>query len=320
MTIRIIFGGMLPILLCPAVFCAGFDDGDKDGNPLASRSLEEIKKTLADIYTPPDKDLDPSARERHLALQRLRAYRYLAGIPFDVNLDNELNRYADAAAKLCQKLGRLDHNPSNPGMPEDEFKIGLKGTQSSNLGVGYATLTLAVDGWMGDSNSQNIDRIGHRRWCLNPAMRIVGFGRAGQFQAMSCFDASRKVVPDFDYVSWPPRGLMPVEYFKADNAWNVSLNTRKFQKATSAASAQIYPLDKDGKKSGEALPLNFKNVNTGGFGIPNCIIFRPSRIDIANGKQYAVEIAGIETVGGKAATIGFKVQFCELGLAKSSLQ
>ena len=113
------------------------------------------------------------------------------------------------ASKICAELGRLEHRPENPGWPEEEFKLALKGTSSSNLAFGDPTLPDAVDGWMEDSDKSNIDRLGHRRWCLNPMMKKVGFGRTKTFSAMYSFDHSRERVPPFEYVAWPPAGRRP---------------------------------------------------------------------------------------------------------------
>jgi hypothetical protein len=301
-------------LVAAACLCCLFISSDRAsaGDTLATRRLDDIKKALAEINAPLDKSLEPVARERQLALQRLRTYRYLAGIAYrDLELDDDMNRYAVAAALLCQKLGRLDHNPKNPGLPEDEFKTALKGTRSSNLGVGYTALPQAVDGWMNDSDATNIDRLGHRRWCLNPAMQKVGLGRAGKFFAMYCFDASRRVVADFDYISWPPAGLMPVEYIRAGHAWNISLNPKKYKAANQDATVKIEVLDKAGNQTGKVLQLSYKNVNTDAFGIGNCVIFRPAGIEVVPGKRFAVTIEGLETLGGEPAAVSFKVEFCK---------
>lgn len=303
--------GLLLAALVPALSAAGFYP-DKEGDPLTTRSLEDIRKALAEINTAPDKKLDSVGKERALALQRLHSYRYLAGIPHELELDDELNRFSEGAAKVCAKLGRLDHNPKNPGLPEEEYKIGLKGAQSSNLGVGQPNLARCVDSWMDDSDAGNIDRLGHRRWCINPTMRKVGFGRFATYSAMYTFDMSRKDVPDYDYVSWPPRGLVPGDYFKPTQAWNVSLNPKKYKKPGDTAAAKVYRLDKDDNKLGDPLALNYKNLNTLGFGIPYCLIFRPTKIDVSPGKKYRVEIEGLTNAEDAAATVAFTVEFCKL--------
>ena len=249
--------------------------------------------------------------EREEALRRLKAYRYLAGVPYDdLRLDDEDNTACVAGARLCAKLGRLEHKPANPGLPEDEFQLAYKGTSRSNLGMGVRSLAKAVDMWMDDSDRANIDRVGHRRWCLNPTMTKTGFGRFNEFTAMYVFDRSRKDGPDFEFVCWPPRGLAPVEYFKRTSAWSVTLNPRKYNPPGEDVTAKIYAADKKGNKTGDPLKLNHRGVDTSGIGIPNCIIFRPERIAVESGRRYVVEIEGL-TQGKekKAAMIQFGVEF-----------
>src|SRR6266446_3381058 len=82
----------------------------KDGE---GRSLAEIRSTLKQI------NAAPAATEEEQALKRLHIYRYLAGVPYeDVVLDEEFNKYALAAARLCSAIGKLDHKPENPGLDE----------------------------------------------------------------------------------------------------------------------------------------------------------------------------------------------------------
>ena len=162
---------------------------------------------------------------------------------------------------------------------------------------------------MDDSDAPNIDRLGHRRWCLNPAMQKTGFGRAGEFTAMYVIDFSRKSVPDYDFVSWPTRGPMPVEYFKSSYAWSVSVNPRRYNKPGDV-TAKVYATDEKGEKKGDALKLNYSHVDTEGFGVPNCIIFRPDKATIAAGRRYVVEIEGLTTgKDKKAAPLRYEVEF-----------
>src|SRR5262249_4139446 len=109
------------------------------------RSLAEVKRRLAEISggaaaLPKKGD---RAAERLAALRRLNAYRYLSGAPADAVLDDQMNREAEAAAALCQRIGRLDHNPPNPGMKEEEYKLALKGVNSCNLHQGQGSLVEA---------------------------------------------------------------------------------------------------------------------------------------------------------------------------------
>ncbi len=96
--------------------------------------------------------------------------------------------------------------------------------------------------YMDDSDPTNIDRVGHRRWCLNPAMQKAGFAGAKQFAAMWSMDRSRAEVPDYDFVAFPPPGLIPTSTFSSHYAWSVSLNRAKYEPATvKAVGVQIWP-------------------------------------------------------------------------------
>src|SRR5277367_4791194 len=85
----------------------------KDGECLIPHGLEEIKKTIDAISRDPaPKGADA---ERHAALRQLKIYRYLCGVPYEnLELDPDLNQFARAGAKICDKIGRLDHKPANP--------------------------------------------------------------------------------------------------------------------------------------------------------------------------------------------------------------
>jgi hypothetical protein len=285
----------------------------KDDRPVYIRSLEKIKETLKEINTRSAKKTDKMTAEREAALRRLRCYRYLADVPHaGLVLDERMNREAQAASRLCAKLGRLDHRPPNPGLPKKEYQLGFRGAARSNLGQGFRTLKESVDSWMDDSDPANIDRLGHRRWCLNPRMGKVGFGRTGRFTAMWAHDFSRRRVADFQFICYPTVGLMPVEYFHRRSAWSVVLHPGKYRRPDKSVKPQIYLLDRLLKKVGKPLELDYTNVDTVPFGIPNCIIFRPRRLAVAPGKRYLVEIAGVKRRNGQPAALRYMVVFVSL--------
>jgi hypothetical protein len=287
----------------------------KDDDPPLPRRLAEIHETLVSIYGTPgaSKKVDELTAERHAALRRLKAYRYLVGVPWEnVELDDELNKYATAGAKLCERIGKMDHAPKNPGLPEEEYKIAYRGTSQSNLFYNLTILDKCVDGWMDDSDDRNIDRLGHRRWCINPALRLTGFGKSARFAAMMAHDKSQPAIPDYDFISYPAPGFMPIAYFGPKHAWSVSLNPKKYQKpVASAVKITVTPLPPRGKP-GAPLALNYRNVETGNFGVPYCLIFRPEGLVLSDGTRYAVTIQGLELLDGTPAPIKFQVFFVSL--------
>ncbi|MFO0964793.1 MAG: hypothetical protein U0793_04285 [Gemmataceae bacterium] len=276
----------------------------KDGVPDYGRSLEEMHKTLGELAK-------EGESEAEKALARLKAYRYLCRLPYaDLALDAEYTKYALAASKICKELGRLDHRPKNPGWPEEEFKLALKGTSSSSLSFGERNLSQALDGWMDDSDKFNIEHLGHRRWCINPLMTKTGFGRTGNFSAMYTFDMSRGKSPDFSYVAYPPAGYVPVKLFGKRHAWSISVNPAKFQPPDKETKASICRLDDEGAKK-EKLELDFTSLSTIPFGIPNCLVFRPAKLDMAPGTRYLVEIEGVRPRGKGETTLRYVVEFAK---------
>jgi hypothetical protein len=282
----------------------------KDGEAAYPRSLADMKKKLSELMTAPT----GTDAEREAGLRRLKAYRYLAEVPYDnVEIDEELTKGALAAAAISEKNGKLDHMPKNPGLPEADFKIAANACKNSNLARGPKTFESAIDAWMWDSDAGNIQGLGHRRWALNPPLRKTGFGKSGPFIAMWALDRSQKEVPDFDAVFFPPRGLMPVEFLGQFHAWSVSLNPRKFKAPTDAVTAKVSPIDAQLNSTGEPLPLNFFKASTQIFGLPYCLIFRPEKVAVTPGKRYLVEIEGLLRADGKPASpMIYVVEFVSL--------
>ena len=290
---------------------------DVDGVKPYPKSREEIRATIEEIFNSTDPlesaAGDPEAWGRGECLRQLKIYRYLCDVPWrELQLDAEMNRLADAGAALCERIGRLDHTPENPGLPEDEYKTGYRGTSNSNLYQGQEDIVPQVRGYMDDSDARNIDRVGHRRWCLNPPLQKTGFGRSGRFGAMWSMDRSNAKAPDYELVAFPPPGWMPDYYFAEHYAWSVSLHRQKFKKPDPAAvKVTVTPLGDDHVRRDPPLPLNHLKVDTDGPGIPYCVIFRPTCVRVEPGARYWVEITGLETRDGPAA-VRYVVAFFEL--------
>ena len=253
------------------------------------------------------------------AIKRLNAYRYLAGVPWDVTLNADYCQLSSSGAKMLAMLGHLDHTPANPGLPPDEYKMAFAGTSHGNLHEGRGTRS-SVDGYIFDSDPRNIDRVGHRRWCLDPVMLQTGFGESGKFSVMYAFDMSRRNFPDFDYVAWPCAGYMPVTFFGHNYAWHVSVNPHKYLAPTLDVKAAIYPLLASGPgvpdpaKRGPALALDYLHIDDKPIGqLNNAVIFRPKNLNF-NGPQtrYWVEITGLKKKDGSDAKIEYLVDFCSL--------
>ena len=147
------------------------------------------------------------------ALGMVKNIRYIAGLSTDIEWDDTYNERAQAASLVCAVNQALSHTPAQPvGMEDALYNLGYSGASSSNIAMGYSTLNSAIlTGWMNDSDSSNRDRLGHRRWILNPAMKKTGFGMVGRYSAMHVIGGS--VSTGNVTVMWPAQ-QMPFEYFR----------------------------------------------------------------------------------------------------------
>ena len=300
----------LPLVLLGSGFLSVLVAAEPNAE-LYPRRASEIKATL-EILAP---ERSSPLNVPNAYIQRLKQFRYICGVPYeDLQWDAQQADLAQHAALICSKLGHLTHSPGHPpGMSDSEYDLCKKGAGQSNLFMGITQPVACVDGWMNDSDPSNIGRVGHRRWCLNPAMQKSGFGTEGKFAAMYAFDTSRKQVPDWDFVAYPARGYMPVEFFGERHAWSVSLNMAKFvtpgrskpEVALKAANDKLAP-------EGEPLKLDFFVVESGGFGSGPAIIFRPKTLTLKHDARYIVEITGLKAKKGDDAPLRYLVHFVSL--------
>lgn len=258
-------------------------------------------------------------------LNSINMVRYIAGLPDDIMMQDNLNNVAQHGAVLISSIGYLDHTPSKPDDMDQEFyEVGYKGTSSSNLGMGHNSLSDFNLSCMDDSDSRNIDRVGHRRWLLSPQLKYVGMGYANSYSATKVFDKSREEIIDYNYIAWPSKGVFPTEYFGGHQAWSVSLNPDKYQLPEyDKVSIELTRLN-DNKKwildssinlqNGNYSNKEYFNIDTGNkMGINNCIIFRPERIvNYKNGDIFEVNISGIKDNLGQDTNIKYKVEFFDI--------
>ncbi len=231
------------------------------------------------------------------ALKMLNQIRYIAGLSDNVALKDEYNRLTQAASLVNYANGSLSHFPEKPADMGDElYELGKNGAGSSNIAwASWSTSNLnftIVDQWMADDDDSNIDRVGHRRWVLNPKMGATGFGLVngsrGSYSAMYSFDGSAS--GGAYGVAWPAQNT-PLAYFGNTYPWSVSMGYTVNQDTVKVTLTRI----SDGKVwnfSGESADGAFY-VNNDGFGQIGCIIFRPADISYHAGDSFRVAIEGL---------------------------
>ncbi len=242
------------------------------------------------------------------ALNALNFVRFVAGLPSDVTNSDEYEQMAQAGTTLLMKIGSLNHTPSQPaGVSKEFYDLAYSGTSASNLGMGYGNLGRAViEGWMEDGDAGNIDRVGHRRWCLSPKMGQTGFGHSGSFTAMYSFDKSDNA--SVEYIAWPAQ-VMPVEYFYGP--WSLMFDSDITAKPSSVKVTMVnttngeeYVLTNSDKSvKGKYLNVNMPEGNMLGYGYMSALIFQPG-VTFKAGDVVNVTITGLSS-----GTVEYTVHF-----------
>ena len=253
----------------------------------AAPSYETAPATTAP-YAPGKLD----ANTQKNALNMLNIVRFVAGIGEVSSLD-DYAALAQASALVNSVNGELTHMPAQPkDMSDALFQTALQGSVQSNIGMGYSDPACSVlYGYMHDSDPFNIQSVGHRRWCLNPAMNATGFGYVDNFTAMYAVDQNNSA--RMAGVAWPAQ-QMPVELFSSGAAWSFSTG---FEVNAGAIHVTL-SRERDHKV------WNFDSASADGSfyvdnlicGTPGCIIFRPDDVgDYQAGDTFRVEITGLAT-------------------------
>ena len=232
-------------------------------------------------------------------LNAINYARYLAGLPDDVTLDAS---YVDRAqhGSVLLAVGQFAHSqPKPPDMARDFYDIANAATSSSNIGWGYPTLADFNFGCMDDSDSSNIDRVGHRRWLLDPSLQKTGMGYAEARTDTFVFDWSRVGAVSYDSIKWPCAGPFPVEMFSAGTAWSITLNPDRYHWTAGGHTVTMRRV-RDGRTwtltAADADKLgDYFNFDTGGYGVADCFIFRPDPASIGayrTGDSFRITLSG----------------------------
>ncbi len=256
-----------------------------------------------------DLDADPLKADRELALRYLKAYRCISGVTYDdIRINPGFELHAQAAAQICKTIGHITHFPKNPGWEEARFEFAARGTKSSNLAQGRIACD-SIRAYMDDSDARNIEKVGHRAWCMNPAMTETGFGTVDHFSAMWSISGDRKDVPDYEIVACPPEGHAPAQWFGTHWAWSTSLNPKHFDAPKSGnVKVIVTPVGETFLPTGGPLALNHLSVLQKSAGVPYMVVFRPVGVSLEPGTRYRVTIEGL-TSKGKPRPLHYYVHF-----------
>lgn len=269
---------------------------------------------------------DAAAGFRADGINTINFARYLSGLPYDVTLNATRNLDAQYGAVLLKTSATLTHTPVRPAdMDQAFYDRGYASTSSSNIGSGYSTSYSFQKACLDDGDAGNIDRIGHRRWLLNPQMLYTGIGYAELRHTTYAFDRSRPLADvSYDFIAWPSAGFFPIEFANRSTPWSITLNPARYDwDATRTGHTVTLRRVADGKTwTMDAADTNtsgeYFNANFDGYGVSNAFIFRPNPADLpagyAAGEQYDVTLSGgIYAEGTKTpVTVTYRTAFMTL--------
>lgn len=209
------------------------------------------------------------------AVDMLNFMRYIAGIPYDVQLNDSYNQMAQAGALVNAVNNQMSHSPSKPqDMDADLYQLGYKGCSSSNLSYGDTNFRDGIAGWVSDEYNVSGSNPGHRRWCLNPTMTATGFGKVGIYDAMYAFD-NLWAPTSYTGVAWPAQ-QMPTQFFNTRTQWSIS-----FGRAVNTSNTTVTLTRKsDGREWNFDSSLSQSKflVDNDGYGQAGCVVFKPTGI------------------------------------------
>jgi uncharacterized protein YkwD len=252
-------------------------------------------------------------------LNSINYARFLAGLPDDVVLDATYTNRAQHGAVLLA-ASTFSHTPPKPAAMDQAFyDLGYGATSSSNIGWGHSSLADFNSACMDDSDTSNIDRLGHRRWLLYPPLKKTGMGYASTRSDTFVFDSSRIGAVDYDSVKWPCAGYFPVELLDSSTAWSVQLNPAKYAwTAGRAGHTVVMRRVSDGRtwtftSADTNTAGKYFNFETSGYGVNNCFVFRPDAATLGTyqaGDVFDVTVSGGITLRstGAPATISYRTE------------
>jgi hypothetical protein len=305
------------------------------GNTFVTKSLNE--NNLIDILA--DSFGDTEQRKAQIIayrdklsnkyghLETLNFARFLIGLPADVTTTEELNSNAKLGAQLMAE-SEYGHTPPKPeSWEQDIYNIALTTTAKSNIAYYFASdsntlpdlSSTILHGWMADNDIDNLEKLGHRRWFLNPDLLYVGFGQGDkvsdnmQWRFLDAYaaDTSRGELVQYEAIAYPSGAAFPNDVFHGDYPWSITLNPNIYEapnheivSVTLRGNDNIYEFNQEDS----ALYGNFFRIDTSAYGIANCIIFRPIGIAEYLG-EYTVTVNGLKAIGGEAALLTYSVNF-----------
>jgi len=156
---------------------------------------------------------------------------------------------------------------------------------------------------------------------IYPILHQYSYSMFYPYSSMYALNEERpKGSVSYDTISWPSAGDFPIEMFAADDPWSISVNPDRYDAShTSDIQVQLTRV-RDNRvwnlnKSNSDQEGIYFNVETGRYGVPFCIIFRPDNVkSILPEDQFSIKVSGLYTKDGKPTQLEYKTTFFNLSM------
>lgn len=263
-----------------------------------------------------------SQETQQKALDYFNAMRYIAGLD-PVTTNDSVHEIAQCSAYVNYLRGEMSHTIGDSESVVSQLSTDLlekarTGSRHGNLDellatyeTEYMKLVDSVYDWFDDSDGFNISDVGHRRWCLDPYLSEVGFGRAaGKAPEGAGYDnemdstmyyQTQKTSASQSSIAWPAQN-MPVGYFYSGEAWSyLSTNALSddgvtvdltLKESKMQTPGKTWHMTKGSSSDGDVYTSYY--IDAGYIlGHTDAVVFVPNGIQVRAGDVYNVKISGI---------------------------
>jgi len=74
---------------------------------------------------------------------------------------------------------------------------------------------------------------------------------------------------------------------------------------------ELFPIRQEKVDRKHPLEIEHLTVDTQGFGVNNCVIFRPNLLKVRPLESYQLDLSGLQTLDGKPTSLTFAVRFVD---------